>query len=69
MQNASQKSLGWDKNKEVRGDKTRLHLLKTVMLVLGLGLKAKFFGLGLETKSLALALCPQVLVVLNIVQV
>jgi len=27
---------------------------KPMMLVLGLGLKAKFFGLGLETKSLAL---------------
>jgi len=43
------------------------------MLVFGLGLdlKAKCFGLdlGLETESLALALCPQVLAVLNIVHV
>ena len=40
----------------------RVSLMSAVMLVLDL-------GLGLETKSLALALCPQVLVVLNIVQV
>ena len=38
-----------------------------VMLVLGLGLEG--CGLGLETKSLALVLCAQFLVLLKIVQV